>query len=53
MVPLTNKGSAEISLCWEKLDSKTKKINFLITSSDGDADVKATVQTVDTLAEKI
>jgi hypothetical protein len=53
VVELNNRGSADVKLCWEKLDNKTKKVTFLIGTTDGDLDAKATIQTVDNLVTQI
>ena len=53
MVEINNKGSADVKLCWERLDTYTKKVTFLIGTADGDIDAKATVQTVDNLVTQI
>lgn len=53
VVELNNRGSSDVQLCWEKLDSKTKKVTFLIGTTDGDLETKATIQTVDNLMSQI
>ena len=49
VVALGNRGSADIQLCWEKSDRKSKKINFNILEAEGDLDAKATGDTVENL----
>lgn len=53
MVELNNKGSADVKLCWERLDNKAKKVSFLIGTTDDGIDAKATIQTVDNLVTQI
>ena len=49
----SKKGTKPIQICWQKLDSKSKKVNFLINQSMSALDDKAGVDTVENLQEQI
>ena len=52
-VNLSNKGSAEVQLCWTKSDKKSKKVTFTLFDNDGNLEEKATVDTVESLQSAI
>ena len=43
----------DVELCWQKLDKKSKKVNFLIKQSNSHLEVKATEQTIEDVSERI
>ena len=50
---LKNRGNKPVELCWQKLDRKPKRVNFLVSDPHQDVDVKATTDTVEGLQVKI
>lgn len=50
---LNNRGNKNVRLCWKKLDTKAKKVNFLVSQNDKDLSKKATLETVEDLAQQI
>ena len=52
-VTLKNRGSRAVTLCWQKLDRKAKKINFLVSQNQKDMNKKATQETIDDLQRTI
>ena len=43
----------EVSVCWEKLDRKSKKVTFLIFQEGSNLDEKAGVDTVERISQQI
>ena len=53
MTTLKNRGNRPVTLCWEKLDRKAKKINFLVIQPEKDLNKKATQETIEDLSREI
>ena len=44
---------ADLQICWQKYDRKSKKVNFIIRQHGQEASEKATVSTIEGVGEKI
>ena len=50
---IRSRGKKQISLCWTKLDRKSKKVNFLVQQESYELEQKASADTVEGVIEKI
>ena len=47
------KSRSEVELCWQKLDRKTKKLNWMVTQSHDHLNKKAGKDTIESVQEMI
>ena len=43
----------DVDICWQKLDRKSKKVNFLISHGNAQLDEKADASTIEAVSENI
>ena len=52
-VELTPRNTQDIELCWNRLDTKSKKLTFMINQNTANLDQKASADTVESVKAKI